>query len=106
MMFGESPFATAPFGSYAGEARAAYVTISGTNATFNQSAFTIFGHASVDLGGTGAAFNTGDFTVETFSNVINMPVSLTGVQAKFGQDLRVWRKTTAPTKTFIWTLEN
>ena len=35
-----------------------------------------------------------------------MPVSLTGVQAKFGQDLRVWRKTTQPTKTFIWTLEN
>ena len=70
MMFGESPFATVPFGAYAGEARAAYVTISGTNATFNQSAFTIFGHASVAVSGAGAAYSAGDFTVEIFLSVV------------------------------------
>ena len=54
MMFGESPFATAPFGSYAGEERNASVTIGGTSAKFNQSAFTVFGHSSVTMDGAGA----------------------------------------------------
>ena len=81
MMFGESPFATAPFGSYAGEERNASVTIGGTSAKFNQSAFTVFGHSSVTMDGAGATYNAGEFAVYVFLSV-GIPIA----GAKFNAD--------------------
>ena len=68
MMFGESPFSTAPFSSYAGEVHNAFVTISGTNAVWNSNTFSVNGQASISLGSANSTWNTNDFTVEIFNS--------------------------------------
>ena len=117
MMFGESPFSTAPFSSYADEVHNAFVSLTGPNAVWNTNIFTVNGNASISLGSADANWNASDFILEgnqsielggtgAFSIIVNMPISLTGAEARFNEDIRVWLLTTPPTRTFIWTLES